>query len=68
MFDIFKKKNENLKKRLCLDMSSTERDKVKSFGDPSVDHGQTADRILVVGALMVPLFQKGLRFAVCQDE
>ena len=37
-------------------MSSTERNKVKSFGDPSIDHKEKADRFLVVGAL------KGLRF------
>ena len=31
-------------------MSSTERNKVKSFGDPSIDHEEMADRFLVVGA------------------
>ena len=35
-------------------MSSTERNKVKSFGDPSVDQGKMADRFLVVGAIMAP--------------
>ena len=30
-------------------MSSTERNKVKSFGDPSIDHEEMADRFLVVG-------------------
>ena len=41
-------------------MSSTERNKVKSFGDPSIDHEEMADRFLVVGALKAPLFQIGL--------
>ena len=58
---IFLKKIENLKKRLCLDMSSTERNKVKSFGDPSVDHGEMAEQFLVVGAIMAPLFQIELK-------
>ena len=35
-------------------MSSTERNKVKSFGDPSIDHEEMADRFLVVGALKAP--------------
>ena len=42
-------------------MSSTERNKVKSFGDPSIDQGEMADRFLIVGAIMPPLlFQIGL--------
>ena len=35
-------------------MSSTERNKVKSFGDPSIDHEEMEDRFLVVGALKAP--------------
>ena len=35
-------------------MSSTERNKVKSFGDPSIDHEEMADRFLVVGAQKAP--------------
>ena len=35
-------------------MSSTERNKVKSFGDPSIDHGEMADRFLIVGAFNAP--------------
>ena len=35
-------------------MSSTERKKVKSFGDPSIDHGEMADRFLIVGAFNAP--------------
>ena len=35
-------------------MSSTKRNKVKSFGDPSIDHEEMADRFLVVGALKAP--------------
>ena len=35
-------------------MSSTESNKVKRFGDPSVDKGEMADRFLVVGAIMAP--------------
>ena len=35
-------------------MSSTERNKVKSFGDPSIAHGKMADRFLIVGAFNAP--------------
>ena len=35
-------------------MSSTERNKVKSFGDPSIAHGEMADRFLIVGAFNAP--------------
>ena len=35
-------------------MSSTERNKVKSFGDPSIDHEEMADQFLVVGAQKAP--------------
>ena len=35
-------------------MSSTERNKVKSFGDPSVDHGQTAEPNLGSGGIKGP--------------
>ena len=43
-------------------MSSTERNKVKSFGDPSIAHGEMADRFLIVGAFNAPpLFKIGLR-------
>ena len=42
-------------------MSSTERNKVKSFGDPSIAHGEMADRFLIVGAFNAPpLLQIGL--------
>ena len=42
-------------------MSSTERNKVKSFGDPSIAHGEMADRFLIVGAFNAPpLFNIGL--------
>ena len=43
-------------------MSSTKRNKVKSFGDLSIDHEEMEDQFLVVGALKAPpLFQIGLR-------
>ena len=43
-------------------MSSTERNKVKSFGDPSIAHGEMADRFLIVGAFNAPpLLQIGLK-------
>ena len=35
-------------------MSSTKRNKVKSFGDHGIDHEEMADRFLVVGALKAP--------------
>ena len=35
-------------------MSSTKRNKVKSFGDPSIAHGEMADRFLIVGAFNAP--------------
>ena len=42
-------------------MSSTKRNKVKSFGDPSIAHGEMADRFLIVGAFNAPpLFKIGL--------
>ena len=43
-------------------MSSTKRNKVKSFGDPSIAHGEMADRFLIVGAFNAPLFNIGLMF------
>ena len=50
-------------------MSSTERNKVKSFGDPSIDHEEMADRFLVVGALnALPLFQIGLKLTSFGDD
>ena len=46
-------------------MSSTERNKVKSFGDPSIDHGEMADRFLIVGAFNAPpLLQIGLKLGI----
>ena len=45
-------------------MSSFERNKVKSFGDSSVDHGEMADQFLVVGAIIAPLFQIGLKYKI----
>ena len=42
-------------------MSSTERNKVKSFGDTSIAHKEMADRFLIVGAFNAPpLLQIGL--------
>ena len=58
---IFFLKNWKFEKRLCWNMSSTERNKVKSFGDPSIAHGEMADRFLIVGAFNAPpLLQIGL--------
>ena len=51
---IFFLKNWKFEKQLCWNMSSTERNKVKSFGDPSIDHEEMADQFLVVGALKAP--------------
>ena len=49
-------------------MSSTERNKVKSFGDPSIDHGEMADRFLIVGAFNAPpLLQIGLRDMISKN-
>ena len=48
---IFKKK---FKKWLLLDLSIMERNKVMSFGEPSPDPVETADRFMVGGAIMAP--------------
>ena len=59
---IFFFKNWKFEKRLCWNMSSTERNKVKSFGDPSIAHREMADRFLIVEAFNAPppLLQIGL--------
>ena len=51
------KKTEFLAKtpKIWNSQKGPERNKVKSFGDPSIAHGEMADWFLIVGAFNAPL-------------